>query len=249
MKEACVGSHQPLIAGDEAPNVAPPGARPLDDPSAAVPSPLAAVLMSGMLMGPPRGDDGLNPPVRQAGTQRTTVIATVREQALGPLAAPPGFARPSDGERIEGRFEGCNFCRGRRVQGCSPRGTRAIDQQQPLGPLVPLGLPDCGPPVFAGTKLPPTKHSSQRSFCWPLRWARKARQRLNSTPVSSQVLSRRQQVLGQPNRRGSSLHWAPVHRVQRMPSRQRRSSTRGRPPRADIFASGDGRGRLPIGAS
>jgi hypothetical protein len=238
MKEARVGSNQPFIADDEAPKVAQPGKRPFYDPSAAVPSQLAAILMGGVLMVPPRGDEGFNPPVSQAGAQRITVIATVRDQALGPLAGPPSFARPADGDRIEGRFEECNFGRGRRVQGCSQRSTRAIDQNHPLCTLAPLGLPDFGPPFFAGTKLPSTKHSSQRSFCWSLSWARKARQSLRSTPVSSQVLSRRQQVLGLPYRRGRSLHWAPVHRIQRIPSKQRRSSTRGRPPRADIFNSG-----------
>jgi hypothetical protein len=61
---------------------------------------------------------------------------------------------------------------------------------------------------------------------------------LSSTPVSSHCLSRRQQVLGLPYRRGHSLHWAPVQRIQRMPSTQRRSSTRGRPPRRDTLGWG-----------
>jgi hypothetical protein len=61
---------------------------------------------------------------------------------------------------------------------------------------------------------------------------------LSSTPVSSHCLSRRQQVLGLPYRRGNSLHWAPVQRIQRMPSTQRRSSTRGRPPRRDTLGWG-----------
>jgi hypothetical protein len=61
---------------------------------------------------------------------------------------------------------------------------------------------------------------------------------LSRRPVSSHCLSRRQQVLGLPYRRGNSLHWAPVQRIQRMPSKQRRSSTRGRPPRRDTFGWG-----------
>jgi hypothetical protein len=91
---------------------------------------------------------------------------------------------------------------------------------------------------LAGMKLPSAKHSSQRNFCWSLSWARKARPSFRSTPVSSHRLSRRQQVLGLPYRRGSSLHCAPVQRIQRMPSRQRRSSMRGRPPRGDTFGWG-----------
>jgi hypothetical protein len=61
---------------------------------------------------------------------------------------------------------------------------------------------------------------------------------LSSTPVSSHCFSRRQQVLGLPYRRGSSLHCAPVQRTQRMPSKQRRSSTRGRPPRGETLGCG-----------
>jgi hypothetical protein len=57
---------------------------------------------------------------------------------------------------------------------------------------------------------------------------------LSSTPVSSHCLSWRQQVEGLPYRRGSSLHWEPVQRMQRMPSEQRRSTTRGRPTRGKL---------------
>jgi hypothetical protein len=71
-----------------------------------------------------------------------------------------------------------------------------------------------------------------------LSWAKKARQSFSSTPVSSQCLSRRQQVAGLPYWRGTSLHGAPVQRIQRTPSKQRRSSTRGRPPREEPWGWG-----------
>jgi hypothetical protein len=69
-------------------------------------------------------------------------------------------------------------------------------------------------------------------------WTRNARHNFRSTPLSSHSLSRRQQVLGLPYRRGSSLHGAPVQRIQRMPSKQRRLLTRGRPPLGRGFGGG-----------
>jgi hypothetical protein len=117
-------------------------------------------------------------------------------------------------------------------------GPRAIDQNHPLCTLAAFRLADLGPPFLAGIKLPSAKHASQQSFCASLSWAKKARQSLSSTPVSSHCLSRRQQVLGLLYRRGSSLHCAPVQRIQRMPSKQRRSSTRGRQPREVALGCG-----------
>jgi hypothetical protein len=249
MQEARVGSHQPFMADDEAPKVAQPGTRSLDDPSAAVPSRLPAILMGGVLMLPPCGHEGCNPPVSQAGAPRMTVIATVRDQVLGPLAGPPSFARPADGDRLEGHFEACHVRRGRRVHVGSQRRSRAINQHHPLGPLIPLGLPDVGPPCFAGTKLPSPKHSSQRRCCRSWNWARKARQSLKSTPVSSPALSRRPQGLGRPYRRGRSRHWAPVHRTRGDPPHSADRRRAGVPLGLTSSTRGDGRGWRPIVAA
>ena len=160
------------------------------------------------------------------------------DQARGPLTGASRRAGPADGNGVERPVETRAFCWGSRLQGCSQRRTRAIAQTHPLGALAPLGLADVGPPGFAGMKRPSAQHSSPRRFCWSFSWAQNTRQRWQSTPVSSQAFSRRQQVLGRPYRRGRSPHWAPVHSIQRMPSTPRRSSTRGRPPRADTVGSG-----------
>jgi hypothetical protein len=63
---------------------------------------------------------------------------------------------------------------------------------------------------------------------------RRGRQRLGGMRISAQVLSRCQEGLGLPYRRGSSLPWAPVQRIQRIPSQQRRTSR------------GDGREGCPL---
>jgi hypothetical protein len=65
---------------------------------------------------------------------------------------------------------------------------------------------------------------------WSWSWAKKARHSSTRTPFSSHSLRRRQQVVGLPYRRGNSLQGAPVHKIQRMPSKHFRSSARGRPP-------------------
>jgi hypothetical protein len=215
MKEPGIRRDQALIAHDEAAKVPQPGKGPFDKPPATITAQLTSILMGGPRMVAARRDNRVNATPGQSRPQRMAVIPPIGDQPLGR--------------------------RGSRLQVCSQRSTRAIDQNHPLRALAPLGLPDLGAPSFAATKLPSAKHSSQRSFCWSFSWAKKARQSVSNTPLSSQALSRRQHVLGLPYRRGSSLHWAPVQRPQRMPSKQRRSATRGRPPRGDD----GGRGRWP----
>jgi hypothetical protein len=187
MKEPGIGRDQPFIADHEAPKVAQPGKRPLDNPPAAIASQLASILMGGMLMVPARWDDGFNAPPAQPSAQRVAVIAAIRDQAFRALARPPRLPGPADGDRFEGLFEEGDFRRGRRLQVCSQRSTRAIDQNPPLCTLAAFRLTDFCPPFFAGIKLPSAKHSSQRSFSWSFRRARKARQSWSSTPVSSPV--------------------------------------------------------------
>jgi hypothetical protein len=198
MEEAGRDRDQPLIADDEAPKVPQPGERPLDDPPPAIPTPLPPILMRRLLVVPPSRDDRCNPPLSQAGAQGIAVIASIRDQALGPLAGPAGFGGAADSDRVEPLLEKRDLRRGRRVQVCSQRRSRAIDQNQPLRALAPLGLPDLGPPFLAGMKRPSAKHSSQRIFSWSLRRAKKARQSWSSTPVSSHCVSRRHQGLGLP---------------------------------------------------
>jgi hypothetical protein len=238
MKQAGIGRDQLLIAHHEAPKVAQPGKGPLYDPPAPIPPQFTAILVRGPLMIGAGGNDWLDAAAGQPGTQGIAVIPPIGNQTLGPFAGASWLARAADRDGVERLFEERDFRRGSRLQVCSQRSTRAIDHHHPLCALTPLGLADFGSPLLAGTKLPSAKHSSQRSFSRSLSWARNARHNLSRMPISSQCLSRRQHVLGLLYRRGSSLHWAPVQRIQRMPSKQRRSSTRGRPPRPDGFDVG-----------
>jgi hypothetical protein len=165
MKEACVGRDQMLIAHHEASKVPQPRERPLDDPAAPVAPQLAAILMGRPLVVAARGDDRLDAPTSQAGAQGIAVVASIRNQAVGALAGASRLAGATDRDRGEGLLEEGDFRRGCRVQVCSQRSTRAIDQNHPLGPLAAFRLADVGPPFLAGMKLPSAKHSSQRSFC------------------------------------------------------------------------------------
>jgi hypothetical protein len=239
MEETSIGRGQPLIAHNQAAEMAEPGEGPFNDPPPPIPPQLTPILMGGPLMVAAGRDNRLDAAPGQAGTQRVAVIPAIGDQPLRPFAGASWLAWAPNCDGVERPFAACDFRWGSRLQGLLPTevlapSTRTIH----FVPLPRLVFPTLAPPFFAGTKLPSAKHSSQRSFCRSLSWARKARQSLRSTPVSSQALSRRQPVLGLPDRRGSSRHWAPVQRIQRMPSKQRRSATRGRPPRGDPFDSG-----------
>jgi hypothetical protein len=238
MKETCIDRDEVFVADHKAPKVPQPGERALDNPPPPIPPQLAPILMGRSLVVATRGDDRLDAPTGQPSTQRVAVIAAIGNQAVRPLARAPRLARPADRDGVEGRFEERDFRRRCRVQVCSQRSTRAIDQNHPLRALAPLGRADLEPPFFAGAKLPSAKHSSQRSLSRSLSSARKARQSFSSTPLSSQALSRRQQVLGLLYRRGSSLQGAPVHKIHRIPSKQRRSATGGCPPFGRGFGGG-----------
>jgi hypothetical protein len=101
-------------------------------------------------VGDPDRNDRLDALAGQPCTQRIVVIAPIGNQARGTFARPSGCAWPPDGDGVEGLFEEGHFHRGRRLQVCSQRSTRAIDQNHPLRAPAPLGLADFGPPFSRG---------------------------------------------------------------------------------------------------
>ncbi len=232
MKEPEVSLDQTLMAYQEATEPAEPGKGPFDDPPAAIASQLPTVLMRRVHVVALGRNDGIDSPLNEPTTQRIAVVPSVHHQSIGITARSPRPVSSSHCDRGERRLEESDFRRGRRVQVCSQRSTRAIDQKHPLCTLAALGLADFGAPFFAGAKLPSAKHSSQRSFWRSFRSARKARHSRSNVPSSSQVRRRLQQVVGLAYLRGNSLQGAPVQRIQRMPSKHFRSSIWGRPPRS-----------------
>jgi len=119
--------------------------------------------------------------------------------------------------------------RGRR-QECSKRNTLAVDHHHPLCAFPPLGGSDSSAPFLAGAKLPSIKHSLHLSRPFLSSSSRNALHTTSHTPSSSQIFSRRQQVLGLGYCCGRSLQRAPVFRTHRMPSSTSLLSVQGRPP-------------------
>jgi len=238
MKEPALGVHQAIIPDGQSPEVPQPANRALHDPATAVPAQPASILVGSPLVVGPSRNNRLNPAPDEQSPGGMAVIRAVGNQSVRPLPGASRSVGACHRDRIERGFEEPDLRRGRRVHVCSQRSTRAIDQYHPRCALTPLGRADCGAPFFAGAKLPSMKHSFPRSFWWSLSWASNARHNARSTPLASHCRSRRHQVLGLPYRGGSSLHGAPVQRIHRIPSKHRRASATGRPPRGRYFAGG-----------
>ena len=167
----------------------------------------------------------------QPRAQPVAVVPTIQHQTVGFRPRAPRPMRTSHLDRGDRLLEKLDLARTGRVQVCSQRSTRAIDQKHPLRTLALLGLSDSGAPFFAGAKLPSPKHSSQRTFLASFSSARNARHSASRVPSSSPWCSRLQHVVELPYVRGRAFHGAPVHRIHRMPSKHLRGSAGGRPPR------------------
>jgi hypothetical protein len=131
MNEACIGGDQALI--------------PRHDLPLAIPPQLAPLLMGRPLMALPRGNNGLNPAVGQAGAPQMTIIA--RDPHTGAMAACGGVraAQPARQQSCRGVLKERGCRRGSRIQVCSQRRTRAIDHNQPRRALAALSFTDLGP--------------------------------------------------------------------------------------------------------
>ena len=96
MKEAGIGRAQTLIADDQAADMAKPRECALDDPPPAVAPQLAAILMGRSLVVAARGDDWLDAPTSQAGTQGIASYPRSAIKRLGRLRGRPGLpGRPT----------------------------------------------------------------------------------------------------------------------------------------------------------
>lgn len=176
MKEAVVGRHQAIVADGQPAEVAEPGEGALNEPAAPVAAQPAAVVVGGPRVVPPRRDDRRDAPALEVPAQGVAVLAPIGDEPGGP--ALQGHTRQRLAHERALR-------RGRRVQVCSHRGTRAIDQNHPLRAPAPLRGAGFGAPFSAGAKLPSRTHSSQRSFSRSLKVLSRARHRASSTPLSS----------------------------------------------------------------
>jgi hypothetical protein len=217
---AFVAHHQPA-------EVLQPRVSTLNNPPALVTPELSAILMSGYGVVRPSGDDWLNVTLDQQCSNFVAVITPVRNQPLGLAAFTPTASYTSILQR---RLKQFYLRRGSLLQVYSERSTRAIGQYHELCSLAPFSLPHQRTPFFAVMNMPSTKHSSQRTLLRSSNWSRNARHISRSTPDCAHTLSLRCTVLFEPYLSGSSLHGAPLHRIQSMPSKHFLSSAGGRPP-------------------
>jgi hypothetical protein len=218
-----------LVPHNKPPEIPEPTEGALDyiSPPVAIPEPVVLPIDISVVL--PMRHKKVDSSSSQALTVGIAVVCLVPDHSL--------WSRPWSSSALLGDSDVCHDSlkeldlswRGR-VGIASQRNTLAIDHHQELCSFAFLGLSDCRPPFFAGMKVASTKASSQSRTPRSSSSERKARHILLSTPASCQSLSRLQHVDGLGNRSGRSRHLAPVLRIQRMPSKQRRSFAGGRPP-------------------
>ncbi len=204
-----------------------PCIRPLHDPAAKITPKFTSIFVSPLLVVLPVRHDQIYAALLQSLPQRIRIIAAICNHAFGLL--PRAALRSRDADFGKRGFRKRNFCRRGTFKPNSQRKTLTVDQYHPLRSLATLGFTDCRAPFFAGAKLPSRKVSSHLSRPCSSSAPSSARHASSQTPSSSHCLSRRQQVAGEGNSSGRNRHAAPVCRIHKMPSKQARLGTAGRP--------------------
>ena len=213
---------------DQMPKTVHPGKGALDLPALLVPPELPAVIKDVQAVLPSR-DDQVNAPLPHPFPERPTVIPLVCNNPLRFLLGTAA-ALAGNSNRTQCLFRERDFRRGCRDNADAERYPLAVDHNHPLRALAPLGFPHSVAPFFAGAKLPSRKTSSHPSRPLESNSPKNFCQRSFQTCSSAQKCIRRQQVEGEGYSSGRSCQLAPVFKIQRIPSRQRRLSAQGRPP-------------------
>jgi len=185
-KEAPVRGEQTIVANSQLKGVAEPAERVLHDPATPVPAQDPAAQVDRLRVVPLGRDDRPNPPALEILAQGIAVVAAVGDKALG---------APRERHTRQGLHQDRDLRRGRCVQVCSERSTRAIDQYHRLRALALLGRANLIVACFVGAKPPSTKPSFERSFWRSLRACSSARQSASQTRDASRSFTRRQQVV------------------------------------------------------
>lgn len=227
MYQGCEDLSRPLVPDSQSAKVLKPGIGSFDDPPVLIPSQFSSILMSGDLVVTTRRDDRFDAALDKQGSKFIAVVGPVRHQSFW-------FSLLMFSDFYADIIQRClgerHFRWGRLLHVYSERSTCAIGQYHELCSLAAFSLPDHWAPFFARTNIPSMKHSSHFTFCWSESWFKKALHKFSKTSFSAQSLNRLLTVLLAPYFSGSSLQGAPVHRIQRMPSKHLRSSAGGRPP-------------------
>lgn len=228
MEKCLISRERVIVPHGEATEVQQPRIRALDDLSTTIAAELATVLIADFPVLPMRHDQ-IDVLRLERLPQCPTVIAPIRDDAVALLLRAAGAA-PRDRYRRERCFGELAFGAIGRRKVHSERNTRAVDQYYELCALAFACFADASAPFFAGANVPSRKASLQSGWCRSSNSLKKARHILSHTSCASHSPKRRQHVTSLGHCGGISRHRAPVRKIYRIPSRQARSSARGRPP-------------------
>jgi len=218
-----------LISDNESSKASQPGEGALDYKSSPVAIPESVVLSINVSMILPMRGKKVDASLSELLSMGVAVICLITDHSLGPRSGSAGSLF-RDLDVFDHLLQEFDLSGRGRVGMASQRNTLAIDHHQVLRSLASLRFSDSRAPFFAGMNVASTKDSSQSRIPSASNSERKARHMSLSTPASYQSLKRRQHVEGSGYSSGRSRHRAPVLRTQRMPSKQARSGTGGRPP-------------------
>jgi hypothetical protein len=181
--------------------------------------------------------DQFDPVLLQPQPRRVAVGRLVVDQPswLHPRTAR---ARSRNSYLLERRLDERDFRRGRWGNTNSCRYTPAVCHHHELCTLSAFGFADVGVHCFAGENVPSLNVSSDDRMRSSSNSRKHFLQRSSQTPASSHSCSRRKHVAGDGYSAGRSSHRAALRSTHRMPSKQRRSSTRFRPPFLEGFRFG-----------
>ncbi len=132
MKEAGISLNQSLMSYYQSAELTQPSKCTLNYPSPLVPTHLAPILVSGSLIVNSSWDYWLNTTSFEYLTQHVRVITPICYESLGALAWSPCPVSAPHSDGPEGMSQQLYLRWGCRVQICSQRSTRAIDQNHPL---------------------------------------------------------------------------------------------------------------------
>ena len=166
--------------------------------------------------------DQIDSACRHAGSQRVAVGRFVVNQSLW-----RNFRNQAAVNQAFDQFDLVDVCRFRVDR---ERKTPTIDKEHDLCSFPTTSRPDLSTPFFADENVPSANVSEQSNFPFSCSFSRSRRRTCSMIPFSVHRLNHRWHVDFEGKCFGKSFHLAPVRSTHKMPSRQSRGCTRGRPP-------------------
>ena len=215
------------MTNQQSTKLAQPGVGSLYDPASLVATQFTSIFIAPLRTILPVRHNQVDASLLQSLPQRIGIVSCIRNHAWRLLPRTTLATRDADfGER---GFRKLNFMRRGTFQPNSQRNTLTVDQYHPFCALATLGFTDGRAPFLAGAKLPSRKASSHFSRPFWSKAPSRVRHACSQTPFSSHCCNLRQQVEGEGNSSGRKRQAAPVCKIHRIPSKQSRLGSGGRP--------------------